>query len=192
MNQLTAISSMTTNVNIGINEVVSIFVAKHESELFRQKHDLSERIRVVKRELEELTKKVVDAINTTWYEGNLPHLGLTVSVSKVTAHWEDHYKAKKGNVAVELLATFKCDDQRDTSMNKIVLVPISQVDRDEHDRLTALQEQLNAELLSVMTEIKQISRKERQIRGRIAEMKLEQSGQADLLNHPDLIKLIGA
>jgi hypothetical protein len=38
--------------------------------------------------------------------------------------------------------------------------------------------------------LKQVSQKERQIRGKIAEQSLEQAGMSELLNHPELAKLV--
>jgi hypothetical protein len=44
--------------------------------------------------------------------------------------------------------------------------------------------------MEVLTLIKSVSRKERQIRGKISEMKLEQSGFADLMNNTEILQLV--
>lgn len=192
MSQVALIESMTSNVNIGINEVVSIFVAKHETELFRRKDKLADQIHKVKQALSDLTAKVVNGVDKSKYEADLPQLGLKVRVDHVHARWEGHYRCKAGNVEIEITASFVDGTEYRQTMSKSEIIPIHPVDLEERAALNERLSALNADLLDVMTQIKQISRKERQIRGRIAEMKLEQAGQSDLLNHPDLVKLIGA
>lgn len=71
-----------------------------------------------------------------------------------------------------------------------VKFPISATDGSTHNTLEADLKSLNTELVDTMAEIKSVSRKERQVRGKLSEMKLEQSGFADLANNPEMLKLI--
>ncbi len=81
-------------------------------------------------------------------------------------------------------------DRTYASFSKKFVKAIGTIDMAEHKELTHDLETANTELLEVMANIKQVSRKERQIRGRISELKLEQAGFTDLLQNDDLLKLI--
>lgn len=181
----TALSSMTVNANVGMTEVVSVFVAKYETNLFNKKDQLSAAIKSVKGQIAAQHKCMTDSVNKTDFEGSLPKLDMTYEVECVSLQWEEAYRDKF--MIVTTVAFMKGKDQLwSTTVRK----PMSQIDIDEHQRLIAELERLNGELMEVMNLIKSVGRKERQIRGRIAELKLEQAGMSDLLINPELTGLI--
>lgn len=185
-----SLTAMTSNVNVGMNEVVSVFVAKYEDSLFAKKEALSISIRDVKAHLSSIDNALIKSVNPKDYEATVPKLGLEFKMGDVSVHWEADYCHKKNTLVVEIEMFDASDSRNHASYTKCHAIPIQPsviADRAEtQDRLA----QLNADLLEVMTLIKTVSRKERQIRGRISEMKLAECGMSELINNPELLQLV--
>jgi hypothetical protein len=60
----------------------------------------------------------------------------------------------------------------------------------EHVQLNKSLVQVRAQLTEVLEGLKGINRKERQVRGKIAIRKLQDSGYADLMEDPELAQLV--
>lgn len=181
----TALSAMTVNANVGMTEVVSVFVAKYETNLFNKKDQLSAAIKAVEAQMAAQDKFMIDSVDTSAFKGSLPMLGLTYKVKEVSLQWDESYR---DNFTIVTSVAFM--EGKDQLWTKAVKTPMSQVDIDGHQRLNAELDRLAGERLEVMNLIKSVGRKERQIRGRIAELKLEQAGMSDLLINPELTGLI--
>jgi hypothetical protein len=183
-------TAMTTDVNVGMNEVVSVFVAKYEDGLFAKKEELSNRIRVVKGDMTDLVKNLSESVNQSKYETEVEVLGLTTKVTGVEVRWDGTYKSKKPFIEVNVGVYDNSSDRDYAAFTKTFNFDISKADVDLNNSLKIELETLNAELMEVMGQIKSVSRKERQIRGKISEMKLEQSGFTELLNNTEMLKLV--
>ncbi len=189
-----AIAKMTSDVNVGIDEVVSVFVSQYEDNLFTKKKDLSSQIKEVKRSQKDLDTRLKASINTSTYETTIASLGLKSKVEDVDVEWGEGNYRKKSNpsieIKVEISDTDKSGDRYHSSMNKTFKFDISKADvklhKDNKDEL----ESLGNELTEVMGLIKSVSRKERQVRGRISSLKLKDAGYEDLLNDTDILKLV--
>lgn len=183
------INDVSLNVNVGIDEVVSVFVTKYEDALFAKKDELSGKIKSVKASVANLDKMLIGSVDRQKYNVSVPQLGFTFDVKDVKVNWEDTYYGKKNTITVELAMYDKSDKDNHSVYTKNIKLPMLATDIADHKSMVEELEQLNAELLEVMTNIKSVSRKERQIRGRISEMKLEKAGHSDLLSNPELLKL---
>jgi hypothetical protein len=116
-------------------------------------------------------------------------LGISATVESVNVDWVGGYRSKPNTIAVAI----KVSDTNGEVKHLATIcrtVAISDADMATHKDLTDKLEAFNVELVEVMNLIKQVGRKERQIRGRISEMKLQQSGMSELVNNPELIKLV--
>jgi len=188
--EISAIQQMSSNVNVGLDEVVSVFVSRYETQLFDRKDELSKNIKTVKDELEDLDKRLKKSINTSEYETSIKVLNITTHVEDVTVGWDK----KKGDfitVEIEVKDNDKNEDRwSSSSFTKYKKVKISKSDSTTHTELSDKLEVLKSELAETMVLIKSVSRKERQVRGRISEMKLQESGFAGLLDSPELTKLV--
>ena len=185
-----ALSLIQTNVNVGMDEVVNVFVSKYEDGLYVKKDDLSSKIKVVKREIETLDKTLISNTSTSQYETSVVSLGLVSKVESVKVIWAtEHEKLNKINININI-KDIDSKSSYGNSMTKTIVVEIGQTDVVQHKTLLDDLQRLNDDLMNVMNEIKSISRKERQIRGKISEMKLEQSGLNELLNNKDMLSLI--
>lgn len=190
-----AIAQMSSDVNVGIDEVVSVFVTQYEDNLFDKKKELSGKIKDLKKDQKDLTKRLETSIDTNSFNTTIAILGLKSKVDGVDVEWgESEYSKRRSTpsikVNVEIKDTDKSEDRYHSSMTKTFSFDISRVDVDQHNNNKTEIESLGAELTEVMGLIKSVSRKERQVRGRISKKKLESAGYEDLLNDSEMLKLV--
>jgi hypothetical protein len=177
------VQALSANVNVGMNEVVSVFVSKYETGLFEKKDDLSDKIKVVKQELTDIDKAVKATVSVNDYRATVPAFGLTFSVSSIDVSW-----SAKSVIKVHVDMTEKGVSY--SRWSKTIEVKIDDEYVTKHNEAEKRVAELSAELLEVMGLIKSVSRKERQIRGHISELKLAESGLSSLLNDSAIMKLI--
>ena len=188
--QLAALSSMTSNVNVGMNEVVSVFVSKYEDSLFAKKDDLSAKVKVVKQEIEQIDRALLKSVDSTQYDATVPALGLTFKMGDVRVCWEGNYNTPKNVMTIDIEMFDRSNDRQHASYTKRIQQAISADVVSKREEAQSQLATLNSELMEVMGLIKSVSRKERQIRGRISEMKLAESGMAELLNNSEMLQLV--
>ena len=173
--------------NIGIDEVVSVFVSQYETNLFERKSELSSTIKSLKGELESFEKGVEGSVGVEKYKQSFPILNITSEVEKdgVSVSWRD----KVINITVTLTDN---DSKRSYggTFTKRIEKKINKSDLNKHSKLESDIEEVNGELVEVMGLIKTVSRKERLVRGKISEMKLKESGYSNLLENEDMLKLV--
>jgi hypothetical protein len=178
------------NIKVGLDEVVSVFVSKYEDRLFAQKDALSANIKATKRALEDLDNTLIASIDKTKYDVVVPTLGFFFHAGNVVIAWKNSYSGVKNTITVEVKMFCSPDANARSVFSNGVSVPIPAESITVKENLDRELEQYNAELLEVLAQIKAVGRKERQIRGRISEMKLEQAGCEALLNNADLLRLV--
>ena len=184
MSNSNLVSEINTNVNVGMDEVVNVFVSKYENGLYEKKDSLSKQIKKVNMEIDGLEKEVKGGIVNGDYECEIPILGIKSKVKKK----EVERGKKRICVKVEVTDDVKGYGGIDTSKNIYVNLDLDDVM--SYKEMIKKRDGLKDELTEVMVDIKGISRKERQIRGKISEMKLKDSGFEGLLNDMDMLKLI--
>ena len=188
--QMAALSAMSSNVNVGMNEVVSVFVSKYEDGLFAKKDDLSAKIKVVKREIDQFDTDLLKSVDSTQYDASVPSLGLTFKMGDVRVCWEGNYNTPKNTLSIAVEMFDRSNDRQHATYTKMIHQAISADVVSDRDLAKDQLATLNSELMEVMGLIKSVSRKERQIRGRISEMKLAESGMAELLNNSEMLQLV--
>ncbi len=189
-----ALASLTVNANIGMDEVVSVFVSRYEDQLFERKDLLSEQIRLLKKQLSDLDKDILRAVNLDQFNISIPVLNMTGKVDKngPSVNWTGsyNYAAKSIGVCIIMEMTQEGGGNREHQANHYYHnIPISEEDVKRKEKIDADIANLSTELVEVMNQIKSVGRKERQIRGKISELKLAESGHLELLNNPELLKL---
>jgi hypothetical protein len=190
---ISAVSAMSTNVNVGMEEIVSVFVAQYEDNLFDKKKLLSSEIKSVKDEIKDLEKRLT-TVDKTPYEMTISVVNIKTRVKDVTIQWKD----EEQNIAVSNIRIYVkvCDNTVDhsnrysSSFSKTIERLIDVNDERDYFKLSDTLSDLNSQLVEVMGLIKSVSRKERQVRGRISKKKLEESGFASLLNDDEMLSLI--
>jgi hypothetical protein len=189
-----AIALLGAEVKVGMDEVVAVFVAQYEDNLFTRRDELHQLIKEVKAELAGIDTDLLAAVDDDDYEFVNAVLQIESVVESKTVVWdvEGRHEITKPSivVGVKVSSQVKSNGYRNDSFIRDIPIPLTKSDIKRHqqatDRLTNLRDELNG----VMAQIKQVSRKERQVRGRIAAMKLQESGFKDLLDSPELQQLV--
>lgn len=190
MTQPTALNQMSATVNVGMNEVVSVFVAKYEDGLFAKKDELSAEIRTLKQELSDFDKTIIESVDPSEYDVKVPNLGFTFKMGEVDVRWEKNWQGEANTYTINV-ELYDASAKRDGAVfTKSIVKPILPKIVKQREEVKKALESKNAELMEVMGQIKSVSRKERQIRGRISEMKLAESGFSGLLDNPEILKLV--
>lgn len=193
------LGNIDNNINVGMDEVVNVFISQYEEELFRKKDELSIAITaakkaITKHEKDEIAVQRLIAENK--YNSSIDILDAIITVGGIRIHIDD---SNNYSVPTEIrdtvtypCATFElkimCGDHR--IGGKHAFLPINQ---DYATQLVSLEEELKAvtsELTEILNLIGSINRKERAIRGKISKSKLEACGMSELIAHPELLKLI--
>lgn len=187
---MTNMTNITADVNVGMNEVVSVFVSRYEDGLFAKKDEVAARIRETKSAMKAIEDALVRSVIATEYEADVPNLGIKFRLGAVSVLWEGGYNIPKNTLQINV-DMFDSDYNKTASrITKTINQPILADKVEAFQYLKGQLESANAEMLEVMGLIKSVSRKERQIRGRISEMKLAQSGFNELLTNPEMLKLV--
>lgn len=188
MTEKNLVESMSANVNVGMDEVVSVFVSRYETALFEKKDDLSDKIKTIKKEQEDLDNRLINSIDKSQYEMTIEPLNVKSNVHEVRVVWS---KDTSPTIKIDIvLKDAAKTGGYHSSLSKAISVKVGKKDISVHDEAVKRLDDLNAELMDVMTKIKAVSRKERQIRGKISEMKLKESGFEGLLENPEMVKLV--
>ena len=190
MTQLTALNQISANVNVGMDEVVSVFVAKYEDGLFAKKDELSAAIRTLKQEMGDFDKTIIESVDPSEYDAKVPTLGFTFKMGEVSIRWEKNWQGEANTYTISV-DMYDSSAKRDGAVfTKSIVKPIPSKIVKQREEVKKALEDKNAELMEVMSQIKSVGRKERQIRGRISEMKLAESGFSGLLDNPEMLQLV--
>lgn len=192
----TTVNPGSIDVVYGLNEVVSVFVSRYETSLFNKKDKLVEEMTQLKRKMSDLSTYAVNDLEKV--EGVLPSIRLTVETVKSTVEWTGYKKSTKGgyirnydhrgDVPVVLTELKISIGPNLTDMT--VITPVSSAYVIEYNDYKERIRVMNDELMVVHQDIKSVSRKERQIRGHLAEVKLKENGLEDMLTNPEMLQLI--
>ncbi len=190
-------NDLAIDAKIDLKDVAAVFVSQYETRLFAKKKDLSSRIKGVKGDLKMLDARVKKAVVKSDYAISVPELGLISKVTDVELKWgkcEDGYDDEDEKigltVVIDVSEKVSTRSWGSDSITVRKVIKISLEDRKTHKTWNKELDELNGELLETMALIKGVSRKEREITGIIAGKKLADSGHMDLLDNPDLLRLI--
>jgi hypothetical protein len=180
------VQDISANVNVGMDEVVSVFVSRYETTLFNKKDELSGKIKVIKNELKDQQTRLEESVNKSHYEVTNDILNISSKVKNVRVDWEKSHI----NIEVNIKDNETEKGRYADGFSKTFKIKLEDVEVTTHKERQNEIESLNAELMEVMGLIKSVSRKERQIRGKISEMKLKESGLSTLLENDEMLKLV--
>lgn len=182
--EATAFKAMQTDIQVSMDDVVSAFVSQYENNLYARKKELGAAIKAEEATLEDINKVVLDTITGESFEAVLP-LGLKCTVGKGELDW--------GNGKVNFKITIEEASRSQRYNNTITLLktrPIPKPQIKARETVRKGLEALRSDLGEVLVSLKSVARKERQVRGRIAIRKLEDSGYANLMQDEELVQLV--
>jgi hypothetical protein len=187
-----AIALIGSQVNVGMDEVVAVFVAQYEENLFTRRDELQRLIKEVKAELEGIDADLLESVDDEDYEftNSILNIEAVVDSKKVLWDVEGERHITKPSIVVSIKVSDADKRGWDGSFTKRIPIPLTKADINLHTKATNRLTEHRNELNEVMALIKSVSRKERQVRGRIAAMKLKESGFEDLLESTELQQLV--
>lgn len=182
MNELSKLNEIETDVKIDMNDIVSIFTSKYEERLYDSKARLTAEIAEGRKVVAKLTKEATDSVDVSKFLVphplfNIEEDGRTLNESAGTVTVVFRTNTEQG-----FGGSYNSVARRDLKLTKKVVNEISKA----KEKLNTLADELN----TTMVAIRDMGRKERQVRARIIEQKLENSGMEHLLNDEGLQKLI--
>lgn len=179
---------------IAMPEVVAVFISKHETELYDLKSELQLKIGDLKKDLEMHTATVAKSISFKKYAGlKMLKLSLISYLSgDSTVNWPDETVSQKVGLYNMNEANSGEADSRDrhTGFEKTYTQAISAKDLKSHAKMNQELQDTSARLQSIVGQIGDMSRVERQVKARISEMRLEEQGLTGFLADPAMQKLI--
>ena len=189
-----SLAQLTSNLQVGMEDVVNVFIARLEDSLHNQRENLQGQVRNLKTKLEELNdeqKLRKDDIELVSIQTQ--YVEISQKLDDVRVNWE------KGIVSIDVETTTKSRkyvgksdyyDKKESTSEVQVHLSISPKALNEHNSLNKEIADLTAELMKVNNQLRDMSRKERQVRGVIATKKLTEMGMEDLLNDGDLLAIV--
>ena len=179
-----AFKEMQTDIQVSMDDVVSAFVSQYENNLYARKKELTASIKDVEERLDDIKDVVKAKVNGDSYKTKMP-FGLELDISSGEINWI------KEEVLFNLSITTAGNQNRyGNTITVAKTKPIPAVQIRAHKKATEELSGLRAELGEVLVSLKSVTRKERQVRGRIAMRKLEDSGYASLMQDEELAKLV--
>ena len=183
--EATAFKAMRTDLQISMDDVVSAFVSQYENNLFAKKKELTAIIKDYEKTLNDLSKTVLARVTGDSFDAVLP-LGLKLTISEGDINWEEGLVFFKLEIKSSEKQSSYYHNSIVLSKSKAIPGPLSKKRKKAQSKLGTLR----SELSEILVSLKSVTRKERQVRGRIALRKLEDSGYSDLMQDKDLIKLV--
>ena len=184
--QLPAFKAMQTDLQVSMDDVVSAFVSQYESNLFARKKELTGIIRDLEKELSDNRDAILENVNGDEYEKEAQRLpfGLTAKVKPGEIEWGDNTV----RIAIEVKNPLGSSYGSTITLSRTKAIPAKY--RKIQDKVSKELGEVRADLGEVLVALKSITRKERQVRGRIAMRKLEDSGYASLMQDEELAQLV--
>lgn len=182
-----AFKQMDLNVVIGMEEVTNVFIAQYETNLHSEKSRLQTLISGFSKELTALGKTIKAGVDTKGYTSHDKVLGIIVTVKGVTVDMD--VSPPTAEIEIKVADDDKSHNYSD-SFRKTFDHPIPKSLLTQTRKINTKLDAAREDLTVVLKGIGSISRKEREVRGRISKLKLEASGFAGLLEDPKMLKLI--
>lgn len=182
-NEITAFQAMQTDIQVSMDDVVSAFVSKYETNLYARKKELTGAIRDLEGSLDTQRDELLKKINGDSFKSPLP-FGLKMVIDTGTVCWED------AEISFGISIKKPHTGQYGSSINITKTKPIPAPLVKAHKKLEKALKGLRADLSEVLVSLKSVTRKEREVRGRIAIRKLEDSGYASLMQDSELAALV--
>ena len=181
--ETTAFKAMQTDIQVSMDDVVSAFVSQYENNLYARKKELTSDIRASEEELRGIDTAVLTKITGASFKTSLP-FGLAMTVGKGSINWGD----STVDFQIEIKKAGDARYGSTITIHENKSIPAIQVKANKKVKNTL--DSLRSDLGEVLVSLKSITRKERQVRGRIAIRKLEDSGYANLMQDAELVQLV--
>ena len=176
-----------TKAKMAMPEMTSIFLSKYEDQLYNLKNELTENLSDTRKQLEthqETVKLKAQSKFEKYNNQTMKNLGLTSQVPEPSSFELDFYNA-------EVTCNVRILDEKERNKCSVeVTTKITKADVETYEDLNKKIEDYKNKLTSTVNKIGDMSRKERQVKARISELRLEEAGLTNLLEDQEMLKLI--
>lgn len=189
-------SIIKAEAKIAMPEVVDIFLSKYETKLYDKKDMLQKALAQIEKDQEMHTAVVLKSAKHKHLVGlKMPKLNLVSYLIKdPSLNWDS--KQITINIGLHNVQPTDTKDEdwgygaKDTGFDKAYQQDISENQINAHEKMKAQKAQLREDLQITVSKIGDMSRKERQVKAQISELRLEEQGLQDFVNNADLLQLI--
>lgn len=195
---LAALNNFELNATVGLDDVVNVFISRYETACHTQFAEVQGRLKengqkLKALELEARTKVKEDFITPDEIIGRTYMFETKQTFDNITIEWAGK------TVMIGVVHTTTALNhakivgygQSTTSINTFnIRVNLHENFVGAYNRLTEEGAAIREELMLVNQQLQQVDRKARQVKGFIAERKLEQAGMSALLENSELAQLI--
>lgn len=175
-----------TDASVDMNSIVAFFISKYENNLLETKKHLSARIKELNDYLDKDFRDLVKAdVKLDSYKVNVKALGLTTTAEIQFTH-RDLYLNKSVSILIS-------EDEKKTKNCRFSMEKKATVSDELHTKYVEVDteiETLRNTLRETLENITNISRKERELRGALAEKTLRDAGVGDLFDDAALLNLV--
>lgn len=190
------LSGLALNAAVGMDDVISVFITRYEDKQIADRKALQAEILEVNKDIKSVVESVTAAARSaaTGHEVNEDNGLFTTTVTvnadgnAISLDWD------KRIATVSMFGKIKSKSHGgyhgETSGTVKIELPIEDADADRYKELMAKKTDLTDKLNQVQTNLRDVSRKERQVRGALAQKKLSEAGMDDLLNDSGLLALV--
>lgn len=173
-------------------EIVQVFLAKYENDLYEQKESLQLEMAELTEKLKKLNTTVLDSAKfKQWKKIKIPKLELE-SVLSPDKNLDWANEIVTCSVVLQDMRTQFIAAKRVKvyEIGRVVEESISQLHLKQYREWNARLDEVRGDLAKTATAIGDMSRKERQVKARISELRLEEAGLTDFLQDKEMLKLI--
>lgn len=187
------LSTIKTDMTVTITDLVAAMVSRWETSLFELKDQLNQQIAQLNKDIELVTGQVVQAGNQMFEPMSklvIPEgLPMSFKHDKCNVTWPTGDTV--GKISVRFIVTCQTpgNDYTNNASGKVEFdIPAEYLTN--YQDLINKRDDLTQQLTKVLVEIKSVSRKERQLRGKLLEQKLQGQGFDELVNQPEFANLL--
>lgn len=174
---------------VNMNDVVNVFVSKYEENLIAEQEMLNSSLAAAKKECDEyiasLKTKYNELKTDAKYNYEIEEHGLVGTCSDIKIDAIEH------QVSIHVEVRDAADDPKrcHSCLRKIFTVDFTADEKTEIARLQNEITRISTSLATVLKNIRDIGRKERQIRAKISEKQLAAAGYSELIADTELLQL---
>lgn len=185
-----------SDVQVGMQDVADVFLSRYETSLEAERKALQAKLIAASNQIKAATELAQSqAITTVQAAGLTRTFDTGLMLLTVTAGDKPAVDWDKGSVGVTITTrveskTRQTGYSRTTEGSVLVDVNVSPQIMADYKEQMATKATITERLNEVQSMLRNMSSKERQIRGKIAELKLQSLGATELLENPQLLGLV--
>jgi uncharacterized protein YPO0396 len=194
--EISNIEQIQSNVTVGMDDLVNVFIAKYETSLIDKRNSLQDQLKGLNKIIVGLgetavkdAKELVESFKLGMINYKNGYIEISTTVNdEFKLNWEKQHVTF--SITTHSNSFVKVNYQSDNSATITSAIPLSTDLMSAYNNTLTEKQNIMDQLTVINNELRDISRKERQVRGRIAERKFVASGLEDLLSDQELVKLI--